>query len=276
MSSSPDRSGGERVAEFVHFLRLGRKLARLGADVPSRLRLLTAPPIMALSAGKRLGRPVRVTLADVAASPALLHLYEFLLLEQLFLREEYAVSMPAAPELIVDAGSNVGLSILYFRMRYPTARIIGIEPDRANYARCMANVRGVPRVEILPVALSRADGAQGFARAAEGWGSRTTDGDAEEQVPTLGLSSILDRSGRPEIDLLKIDIEGAEFDVIHPEQDLRFVNTIVGEGHLDLARGGTMETFEAALQGFELSLEWLSPDRFVFTAYRRRDGHGDG
>src|ERR1044071_4816990 len=48
--------------------------------------------------------------------------------EEIFKRENYKVDFATNDPFIIDCGSNIGLSIIYFKTRYPNAKIIGFEP----------------------------------------------------------------------------------------------------------------------------------------------------
>lgn len=52
---------------------------------------------------------------------------------QVFLREEYKFAAEIEPEVIVDAGANIGLASIYFANKYPHARIVAIEPEASNF-----------------------------------------------------------------------------------------------------------------------------------------------
>ncbi|MFN3876263.1 MAG: FkbM family methyltransferase, partial [Flavobacteriales bacterium] len=115
--------------------------------------------------------------------------------------------------LIIDCGANVGINVLYQAMRHPGARIIAIEPD-PDVFRCLElNVRrwllqGVDHRRAAAWVHDRGvpfspDGADGGTVAMAGGGM---------MVPSIRLRDELRRHAR--IDLLKMDIEGAETDVL--------------------------------------------------------------
>ena len=118
--------------------------------------------------------------------------------------------------LILDCGSNIGLSIAYFHHRHPGARIVGFEPDSAAFAALSENTAALPNVEVINAALSREEGK------ADLWYTPGTDGSLTR--------SVIARRGGPErcavrtvrlsdwingpVDFLKLDVEGAEHDVL--------------------------------------------------------------
>ena len=136
---------------------------------------------------------------------------------------------------ILDCGANVGLASLFFKRRYPSARITAFEADPAIAALLAHNLRanGAADVEVVAAAVwtgageisFQTDGADAGAVASLG-GAR---GGAAVRVPTIRLA---DRLAGERIDLLKLDIEGAE-SVVLPDCAgvLENVNAILLEVH---------------------------------------------
>ena len=125
--------------------------------------------------------------------------------------------------VIIDAGAHIGMSTLYFAKQFPTAKIIAIEPNPITRELLETNIwenRLEDRVEVLAAALSdQAGSAQLHHLIAAEWQlnanlTATAWNDAplthSTQVETITLSSLLDQP----VDLLKLDIEGAELTVL--------------------------------------------------------------
>src|SRR4051812_17376934 len=76
-----------------------------------------------------------------------------LVLQQVLLKTgrkaEYFLPPRLQPEVILDIGSNIGASILYFHQRFPAARIIGFEPHPETFAILQKNVAGLESVSVL-------------------------------------------------------------------------------------------------------------------------------
>ncbi len=119
---------------------------------------------------------------------------------------------------IVDAGSNIGLTALYFSRSFPTARIISLEPEESNYSSCCATVRAnkLTNVSVMRAALWSADEMLTISkdfRDGREWAFRVGRGDtsvAHGGVEGISLRTLAARHGLDSFDLLKIDIEGAE------------------------------------------------------------------
>jgi FkbM family methyltransferase len=114
---------------------------------------------------------------------------------------------------ILDCGANVGLASLFFKSRYPAARITAYEADPAIFEMLAANLtaNGAGDVEAVHAALWTSSGRLSFRSEGSDSGMIASlpgavDGAATE-VPSLRLRDIL--AAGP-VDLLKLDIEGAE------------------------------------------------------------------
>lgn len=125
---------------------------------------------------------------------------------------DYAV--PADARCIVDFGSNIGISLLYFLLHAPNARVHAFEPDPRNIERLHRNLRGFEsRYRLEPVAIGTRNGQARFGREPTGrYGGLGLDlpDQIEVEVRDVNqvLSAVLDTEDR--IDLLKIDVEGQE------------------------------------------------------------------
>lgn len=58
-----------------------------------------------------------------------------------FVRGVYRFTATRPDPVIIDGGSNMGVSILAFKQHYPQARITGFEPDPAIYKLLQENLQ---------------------------------------------------------------------------------------------------------------------------------------
>src|SRR5437868_5144320 len=58
--------------------------------------------------------------------------------KKVFIKKEYDIEPASYPEVIIDAGANVGFSSIFFSLKYERAKVISIEPNKENY-KLLAN-----------------------------------------------------------------------------------------------------------------------------------------
>jgi hypothetical protein len=88
------------------------------------------------------------------------------------------------------------------------------------------------------------------------------------EVETKTLDSILDELSINKVDLLKFDIEGAEYDVFKNFKNLDKINNVIGEVHLDLIKA-SKEEFLNIFNKFSINLRQISAKRFLIKASRK-------
>lgn len=152
--------------------------------------------------------------------------------KEIFVRRNYLFQAKRPNPLIIDCGANIGLSILVFKQQYPDCRIIAFEADPNVFKALETNVStfGFQNVELHPVAVWNAETTLTF-HAEGSWGGRLQKpGDTRSliEVPAVSLKPFLNQP----IDLLKIDIEGAETAVLKDCADaLHWVDCLFMEYH---------------------------------------------
>jgi FkbM family methyltransferase len=184
------------------------------------------------------------------------------LFEEIFIQGSYRFQTDNLSPLIFDCGSNIGISVLYFKLLYPEARIVAFEPGPETFALLKSNVEsnGLKNVELHNLALSDTAGTVPFFSShsasvvASVFSGRTEIDSAETSVPCQPLSRFI----RESIDYMKMDIEGAELLCI-PEiartGRLKNIRKLAIECHHNLAEGRSLLT---------TILATLELDRFSF------------
>jgi FkbM family methyltransferase len=136
---------------------------------------------------------------------------------------------------ILDCGANIGLASLFFKRAHPGARITAFEADPAIAAMLADNLRdnGAADVDVVPAAVWTRDGDVSFVADGADSGALASVGGPIDgrrvSVPARRLRTIIEREP---IDLLKLDIEGAEADVLADcEEALASVNALLVEIH---------------------------------------------
>jgi len=223
-------------------LRVIRDLIRgHAADWSSRATLLAAY----LSTLRSTTSPHRIRLRlRIGSSVFTVHMRrsDVFVLEEILLQRQYALAstLPARPT-IVDAGANIGISALWFAGTYPPGRLFCFEPEPNNFSLLRANLGSLPGAVVeqmavsatsTPVKMFLSDHGATHSLHSEGAGGSSI------QVDACRLDEYLAARSVDRVDLLKIDVEGSEFDVVRGLGDrLDSVGVIVGEFHERLVDG---------------------------------------
>ena len=141
---------------------------------------------------------------------------------QIFVCDEYAcVRNISSPRLIFDLGANVGYSSAYFLSCFPTATVVAVEPDPANFELCRKNLApyGDRAKVVLGAAWSKRSRLK-LSREAFGdgreWATQVLESEGNEDEATVegwDVPSLLHLAGGKHIDLLKVDIERSELEI---------------------------------------------------------------
>jgi FkbM family methyltransferase len=160
----------------------------------------------------------------------------YILYKDIFVRRIYHFDAVRPDPLVLDCGSNTGMSVLYYKHAYPAARVIGFEPDPGIYPTLRENVErnGLRDVRLVQAAIGGRQGRLAFDSDGK-YGScladhRPTDraGWTRHEVPCVRLRDYLTEP----VDYLKMNIEGAEHEALADAADrLALVREMVVEYH---------------------------------------------
>ncbi len=185
---------------------------------------------------KELKRIPRYTVSEVnlfdkkikiADSASFLFMYR-----EMFEREIYKFRSKNNPPYIIDCGSNIGLSVIYFKRCFPGAKIVAFEADEEIFKILKNNIKSFEykNIGLIQKAVwNKAGYVEFYSDGADG-GRITPNQDArrKERVATVRLSSYLNEP----VDLLKLDIEGSEVEVLRDcANQLNTVDKIFVEYH---------------------------------------------
>lgn len=222
----------------------------------------------------------------------------YLLYKDVFVNRIYHFEAVRSDPMILDCGSNIGMTILYFKHVYPQARIVGFEPDPRVFPLLQENMdrNHLKDVKLMPAAVAGKEGSLRFFSDGK-YGSCLSEhltgvppeGWSEHQVPSIRLRDYL----KDPVDFLKMNIEGAEWEVLADSEDrLGQVREMVIEYHHQPGLPRTLHKILELLhrQGFEYLINdfdsetnigscppfHLGPEsRYYLLVYaRRNDGTG--
>lgn len=177
---------------------------------------------------------------------------------QVLINQEYA-SVAGKPKFILDCGANVGYTSAYFLTRYPQAEVVAVEPDPGNFKLLVRNLapygnrarafRGAVWSHSTRLSMAAPDyrGGGEWARQVRECGP-----DEPDTFPAFGMCDLLRMAGWNRVDLLKMDIEGAEAVVFaHGREEwIDRVGVMAVELHDDTTFGPATEIVSRATEGF--------------------------
>jgi len=162
--------------------------------------------------------------------------------------------------------ANIGITSLFLAARYPGATILSVEPHPENFALLKTNVAEVPRiVPIRACVTGTPQRAVRFTTDSPAWGNRIATDDHGVLVPALTIEELCKQNGIEKIDLLKLDIEGAEEPVLENATFLARTEHIIVELHGQY--GFQCFQRDIAPYGF-VAHEGRPPDTYMVTAHR--------
>ena len=138
--------------------------------------------------------------------------------EQIFVEREYAcLDDLKGVDLVIDCGAYVGYSAAYFLSQFPRSYVVAVEPEPENFKLLTKNLAPYKgRVDLIQSAVSSHSASlkmrEAMYRDGQAWSKQVRECTTSEvpTVPAIDISTILQRSGRERISILKVDIEGAE------------------------------------------------------------------
>src|SRR5262249_7432852 len=141
----------------------------------------------------------------------------------------------APAPVIFDVGAHVGETAAHYRSLFPGALIHSFEPFPGSFAKLSAAFGADPRVVPHNAAVSDKTGTATFRvnrasvtnsllpsdrRGDDYWGKNLLDTDAEISVPTVTLDDFCRERRIEHVDVLKVDVQGAEYAVLAGAQEL--------------------------------------------------------
>ncbi len=193
-------------------------------------------------------------------------------IKQILRRKEYQFDTASELATVIDAGANIGLAAIWFTHRFPGVRVIAIEAERNNFELLSKNVAPYPNITPVHAALWDKTGTIEVRDVGVGnWGFMTGDANAEaamdghavSEVEAVTVDTLMDRFNLDYVDLLKMDIEGAELEVFQSSAAwLDRVGSLIVELH-DWMKPGCTDSFKQGSQGFDS--EWIQGENNYLT-----------
>jgi FkbM family methyltransferase len=206
------------MAVAAHFRRFARDVQRDFWPTPERAVLQELE--------RRASREPRRTPGLVAIAPYRFEYSDAMSAwpqwDEIFMRRSLAFETAAREPRILDCGANIGLASIYFRQRYPNARITAFEADPSLAAICRRNLEahGAAGVDVRSAAVWVGEGSIEFVcEGADSGAIASLEPSVSGPLAFVPAVRLRDWLNEP-VDLLKLDIEGAELPVLDDCRDL--------------------------------------------------------
>jgi len=186
--------------------------------------------------------------------------------KDIFVDEDYKFEADSGRPLIYDCGANIGISVLYFKKIYMGATIKAFEanPFIAQILESNINRNNISDVEIIKKAVwidnngvditkNKADASSIFASG------------VKEKIDSVRLRDLI--AHEKKIDLLKMDIEGAETEVIKDcASVLNKIQNIFIEFHTFIDQPQKLSEILSVIEknGFRYFLENVNDRKYPF------------
>jgi FkbM family methyltransferase len=196
------------------------------------------------------------------------YVMDLAVLREVFIDNEYSWCPIENPKVIVDLGAHFGDTTLYYHVRFPEATIIAVEPSPENYARLVKHASPIANIKPVQVAVGGSNGTIELNLGVSSLGHSVVarkDSKDSVTVPLVTLADLLKNKGIEKADLIKFDVEGAEFDIFKSINPTEYANAYIGELHFDLGNV-TKEEFETWFKDFDINWTQIRKDRYLFNA----------
>lgn len=141
--------------------------------------------------------------------------------------------LPKSVERILDLGANIGCSTLYFHEQFPNAKIVAVEASKSNYLVLEKNLEFNKNITPIHAAINDKEGLVQIVDTEFAYNSKISANPNEGyEVKAITVDKIMSQENWTSIDLLKIDIEGAEKALLQNNNSwLQHVKCIIMEIH---------------------------------------------
>ena len=191
--------------------------------------------------------------------------------KKVFIYSECNLNVKTPPKTIVDAGANIGLVSIYYANKFPEAKIVAIEPEESNFDILERNTAPYKNIHLIQGALWHENTDIDLVDPGlDKWGFMTFDSDDYDtekkfchSVKGITMDRIMEIHNLDSIDILKMDIEGAEREVFQdPSSWIRKVDALIVELHEHL-KSGCKRSFYNATNDFDR--EWTDGENIYLS-----------
>lgn len=163
---------------------------------------------------------------------------------KIIIEDCYRLSEIQYAQTILDIGSNIGLFALAARRRFPNATIHCYEPNPTVIPYLQSHCAQA-KCQVFPVAVGLSEGQVSLRTDDEGTLFSTTIADSRGAIPQVSFGNVVAKLGP--VDLLKLDCEGAEWEIFEDLTTWKSVRCLTMEYHLWAKPGASVDTLRDKL-----------------------------
>lgn len=183
----------------------------------------------------------------------------------------YSIDFKLEPKVIIDCGANIGVSAVYLTNKYPESKIICIEPEINNYNLLLKNTFNYTNIICYNTGVWNCNDNLVIDDPGLGdWGFRVQkeNNNTTHSFKALTINDIMKKHNIQNVDLLKVNIEGAEKELFESNYDYWIPKTfcMIIELH-DHMKTGCSQSVLKALNEFDFSIK-LKDNKCIY-AYNR-------
>jgi FkbM family methyltransferase len=181
---------------------------------------------------------------------------------ELFGDQIYKFEAKRLAPLIIDCGANIGMSVIYLKYLYPAARVIAFEPDPEIFRVLQRNVEAFQLDEVVLHCKAVWNRATTLSFLPDGGvGGRLVSDEGKKKSIEVEAVRLRDFLSQP-VDFLKIDVEGAEYEVVRDIcEKLEVVDHLFVEYHGATDEAQTLHEILEMIQkaGFRYHIKEANP-----------------
>lgn len=131
----------------------------------------------------------------------------------------------------LDLGSNAGFTSLYVKKIFPDCMVVAVEPDKTNFTMIEKNFN-LNRLSNVYAVMGGVGKKDCFLKPDEGirdkkeWSFSFTEVDYPTDIASYSVNSLLGRFSLNQVDLIKMDVEGAEKEIFAADADISFLDKV--------------------------------------------------
>lgn len=256
------KRAADKSIELIPFVSIG--------SIPALLFFTCIFPFsraLEISAKIPFGISIQICHFGRSASYVVRSYYDVVVLYEMFAELQYDTQFTPTPNTIIDLGSNSGASIIFFKLKYPKAKIYGFEPDPSVFKSLQVNTKQFGNDVVLSQKLvSDKSDISYFYSNPEGISSSIFERSAKSrkiEIETETLDNILEKVPQDSCILVKFDVEGSEEKIFKASTKLSRIDHFIGEFHKDLLPDQSEETFGSYFPLHLIQYQTVSKERSI-------------